>query len=97
MASSLLNFHSINKSSDNKNTNSSSSGVDQSNMKKSPLITPSELSRPTNIQRIIQKKSQVKAYPKNIKLEKLAVYSSCKVFFNIYPTVKKNFTIYYQE
>ncbi|XP_057293322.1 histone acetyltransferase KAT2A-like [Hydractinia symbiolongicarpus] len=46
--------------------------------KKASQITPGELSRPANIQRITQKKNQVKAYPRQKKLEKLAVYSSCK-------------------
>ncbi|XP_047136473.1 histone acetyltransferase KAT2A isoform X2 [Hydra vulgaris] len=78
MASNVLNFHHINNASNNKNTNLTFTGVDPANIKKPPLIIPSELSRPTNIQRITQKKAQVKAYPKNIKLEKLAVYSSCK-------------------
>eukprot|EP00794_Sanderia_malayensis_P003814 gene3814-4343_t len=41
-------------------------------------ITPAELTRPSNIQRILQKKAQVKAYPRLKKLEKLGVYSSCK-------------------
>ena len=52
----------------------------QGNKKTLPL-TPGELSRPTNIQRIQQKKSQVKSLPRLKKLEKLAVYSSCKVRF----------------
>ena len=58
------------------------SSIDESQpptVKKVSHITPGELSRPTNIQRICQKKSQVKAYPRAKKLEKLAVYSSCKV------------------
>ena len=45
----------------------------------SSQITPAELTRPSNIQRILQKKAQVKAYPRLKKLEKLGVYSSCKV------------------
>ncbi|XP_064613968.1 histone acetyltransferase KAT2A-like [Liolophura sinensis] len=36
------------------------------------------MSRPNNLQRIAQKKTQVRKYPRNKKLEKLAVYSSCK-------------------
>lgn len=47
--------------------------------KKTLPLTPGELSRPTNIQRIQQKKTQVKSMPRLKKLEKLAVYSSCKV------------------
>lgn len=42
-------------------------------------INPGEISRPMNLQRIAQRKAQVKNYPKNKKLEKLGVYSSCKV------------------
>ena len=55
------------------------SNDDQQNSKKSAPLTPGELSRPTNIQRIQQKKTQVKALSQVKKLEKLAVYSSCKV------------------
>ena len=36
-------------------------------------------SRPNNLQRIAQKKQQVRSFPRSKKLEKLAVYSSCKV------------------
>ncbi len=36
-------------------------------------------SRPNNLQRIAQRKQQVRNFPHNKKLEKLAVYSSCKV------------------
>ncbi|KAJ8301572.1 hypothetical protein KUTeg_020559 [Tegillarca granosa] len=36
------------------------------------------MSRPNNLQRIAQKKSMVRNYPRTKKLEKLAVYSSCK-------------------
>lgn len=51
-----------------------------------PKITPTqanttgEMSRPNNLQRIAQKKALVRSYPRTKKLEKLAVYSSCKVF-----------------
>lgn len=38
-----------------------------------------EMSRPNNLQRIAQKKAMVKNYSRTKKLEKLAVYSSCKV------------------
>ncbi|CAH1789009.1 unnamed protein product [Owenia fusiformis] len=41
-------------------------------------VSTGEMSRPNNLQRIQQKKNQVKSYPRNKKLEKLAVYSSCK-------------------
>jgi len=51
----------------------------QKNKKQSQIQTPSELSRPTNIQRIAQKKQHMTSFPKNKKIEKLAVYSSCKV------------------
>lgn len=37
-----------------------------------------EMSRTNNLQRIAQKKTQVRNYPRPKKLEKLAVYSSCK-------------------
>nr|XP_011432298.2 histone acetyltransferase KAT2A [Crassostrea gigas] len=37
-----------------------------------------EMSRPNNLQRIAQKKAMVKNYSRTKKLEKLAVYSSCK-------------------
>ncbi len=42
-------------------------------------INPGEISRPINLQRIAQRKAQVRTYPKTKKLEKLGVYSSCKV------------------
>ncbi|EDO43844.1 predicted protein [Nematostella vectensis] len=42
-------------------------------------MNPSEFSRPVNLQRIAQRKAQVKTYPRRKKLEKLGVYSSCKV------------------
>ncbi|XP_072037931.1 histone acetyltransferase KAT2A-like isoform X2 [Amphiura filiformis] len=41
-------------------------------------INPGEISRPINLQRIAQRKAQVRTYPKTKKLEKLGVYSSCK-------------------
>ncbi|XP_022246330.1 histone acetyltransferase KAT2B-like [Limulus polyphemus] len=37
-----------------------------------------ESNRQNNLQRIAQKKAQVKSWPRNKKLEKLAIYSSCK-------------------
>ncbi|KAK3578779.1 hypothetical protein CHS0354_035688 [Potamilus streckersoni] len=40
--------------------------------------TTGEMSRPNNLQRIAQKKALVKNYSRTKKLEKLAVYSSCK-------------------
>ncbi|XP_076804539.1 histone acetyltransferase KAT2A-like [Clavelina lepadiformis] len=42
-----------------------------------PFI-PSELARPANLQRIHQRKTQVKNYPYPKKLEKIGSYSSCK-------------------
>ena len=41
--------------------------------------TTGEMSRPNNLQRIAQKKQLVRSYSREKKLEKLAVYSSCKV------------------
>ncbi|XP_071803239.1 histone acetyltransferase KAT2A-like [Asterias amurensis] len=41
-------------------------------------INPGEISRPMNLQRIAQRKTQVRNYPKTKKLEKLGIYSSCK-------------------
>lgn len=35
--------------------------------------------RVSNVQRIQQKKAQVRAWPRDKKLEKLAIYSACKV------------------
>ena len=55
------------------------SGIQQLRRTSTSQITPAELTRPSNIQRILQKKAQVKAYPRLKKLEKLGVYSSCKV------------------
>ena len=54
-------------------------------------INPGEISRPINLQRIAQRKAQVRTYPKTKKLEKLGVYSSCKVsklIFKIPETVR---------
>lgn len=48
-----------------------------------PQMTPSDFSRPVNLQRIAQKKDQVKSYTRRKKLEKLGVYSSCKVLVYI--------------
>ncbi|XP_078660310.1 histone acetyltransferase KAT2A-like [Branchiostoma floridae x Branchiostoma belcheri] len=41
-------------------------------------VPPSELSRPINLQRIAQRKSQIRGYNRTKKLEKLGVYSACK-------------------
>jgi len=40
----------------------------------------SESGRLNNLQRIAQRKQQVRSLPSSKKLEKLAVYSSCKVY-----------------
>ena len=64
-----------------RSSTSEASNDEQQNNKKSAPLTPGELSRPTNIQRIQQKKTQVKALSRVKKLEKLAVYSSCKVIY----------------
>jgi len=57
-------------------------GTDGQQTNKTPLqSTTGEMSRPNNLQRIAQKKAMVRSYPRNKKLEKLAVYSSCKVLF----------------
>ena len=58
---------------------SPSNGSDNTKRPGTPQITPSELSRPVNLQRIAQRKAQIKTYPVRKKLEKLGVYSSCKV------------------
>ena len=47
-----------------------------------PHISPLELSRPVNLQRIAQIKAQIKTYPIRKKLEKLGVCSSCKASMN---------------
>lgn len=57
----------------------STNGSDTTKRPVTPQITPSELSRPVNLQRIAQRKAQIKTYPIRKKLEKLGVYSSCKV------------------
>ena len=56
----------------------STNGSDTTKRPVTPQITPSELSRPANLQRIAQRKAQIKTYPIRKKLEKLGVYSSCK-------------------
>ncbi|GAB6030513.1 Histone acetyltransferase kat2b [Chamberlinius hualienensis] len=40
--------------------------------------TPADGSRQSNLMRIVQKKTHIRSWPKTKKLEKLAVYSSCK-------------------
>ena len=57
---------------------SSTNGSDATKRPGTPQITPSELSRPANLQRIAHRKAQIKTYPIRKKLEKLGVYSSCK-------------------
>ena len=47
--------------------------------------TTGEMSRPNNLQRIAQKKALVRSYSRTKKLEKLAVYSSCKVDNSLLP------------
>ena len=85
MASHIGQNEGSNKINNNKTTlDTSQEDLQQQNARKNVSLTPGELSRPTNIQRIQQKKQQVKALPKVKKLEKLAVYSSCKVSFLCY-------------
>lgn len=45
----------------------------------SSAVMPSELTRPVHLARISNRKSQLKALPRQKKLEKLAIYSQCKV------------------
>ena len=56
----------------------SRNGSDTTKRPGTPQITSSELSCPANLQRIAQRKAQIKTYPIRKKLEKLDVYSSCK-------------------
>ena len=70
----------MNSSNNFKDSSSFDSSSTEVNQRKIVPIVPGELSRPTNIQRISQKKNQVKEDPKQKKLEKLAVYSSCQVY-----------------
>ena len=58
---------------------SSSNGSGNTKRPGTPQITPPELSLPVNLQKILQRKAQMKAYPVRKKLEKLGSYSSCKV------------------
>ena len=58
---------------------SSSNGSDNTKRPGIPKITPSDLVRPVNLQRIAQRKAQMKAFPVRNRLQKLAFYSSCKV------------------
>ena len=58
---------------------SSSNGSDNTKRPGTPQIKLSELSVPVNLQKIAQRKAQMKAYPVRKKLEKLGSYSSCKV------------------
>lgn len=62
----------------------STNGSDATKRPGTPQITPSELSRPANLQRIAQRKAQIKTYPIRKKLEKLGVYSSCKASIEVH-------------
>lgn len=65
-------------------TNTSSNSASEAQKRSGPPhMLPSDFSRPVNLQRIAQKKEQVKAYTRRKKLEKLGVYSSCKVLVDI--------------
>ena len=50
-----------------------------SSSKGSSSFLPSELACPSNLQKIQQRKIQVQNYPQAKKLEKIGIYSSCKV------------------
>ena len=54
----------MNSSNNFKDSSSFESSSTEVNQRKVGPIVPGELSRPTNIQRISQKKNQVKEYPK---------------------------------
>ena len=58
---------------------SSSNGSDNTKRPGTPQIISSEFSRLVNLLRIAERKAQIKTYPFREKLEKLGVYSSCKV------------------
>ena len=58
---------------------SSSNGSDNTKRPGIPKITPSDLVDPVNLQKIAQRKAQIKTYPVRRKLQKLGVYSSCQV------------------
>uniref|UniRef100_A0A0B7AGV5 histone acetyltransferase n=1 Tax=Arion vulgaris TaxID=1028688 RepID=A0A0B7AGV5_9EUPU len=61
-------------------TSTETSLDDANNAQKTPKTVPStsELNKTNNFQRIAHKKMVVRSYPRNKKLETLAVYSSCK-------------------
>ena len=58
---------------------SSSNGSDNTKRPGTPQIKPSELSRPVNLQKIAQRKAQMKAFAFLRKLQELGAYSFCKV------------------
>ena len=51
--------------------------------------------RLNNIQKIQLRKQQVRDWPHSKKLEKLAVYSSCKVYFKCSFMIIRNFLAYF--
>ena len=58
---------------------SSNKNFEENSQKNGPQGSLTEFGRPNNLQKIAQKKSLVRSYSRLKKLEKLAVYSSCKV------------------
>ena len=58
---------------------SSSNGSDNTKRPGIPKITPSDLVHPVNLQKIAQRKAQIKTYPVRRKLEILGVHSFCQV------------------
>lgn len=73
----------------------STNGSENAKRPGSLQITPSELNRPANLQRIAQRKAQIKTYPTRKKLEKLGVYSSCKVMFRIKERRRKKLHLFF--
>ena len=56
-----------------------------------------EIARPNNFQRIAQKKMLVKSFPRQKKLEKLAVYNSCKVCWHTMIHMYENYDVMYSS
>ena len=73
----------------------STNGSENAKRPGSLQITPSELNRPANLQRIAQRKAQIKTYPTRKKLEKLGVYSSCKVMFRMKERRRKKLDLFF--
>ena len=61
------------------NNETSADDAENASKQSNTPVSASEINKTNNFQRIAQKKMLVRGYSRSKKLEKLAVYSSCKV------------------